>query len=265
MADKYFVKSNDYTYRPFEHQGFSGSLLLATPAQKEMPQLLVKHEMPCSACCEFVYSRLAQELQLPVAESFLVKVNGKDEARFKTPYVVGITYLEGLQKFSLEDVQQSPQLTHEYAGHYALAVMFGQADLVQMSRTPSGHIVCLDFTDCFRLGDLRNVSIFQEADLFLEDYLVRILSAFKRDAFSLWINAGKSVVEKHLAEGHPSIEAVNSYQDTLKRFCAIPEQRIAQIVEPLDEIYPVQISIYFEEYAKILKRKIRDCFNNAPR
>ena len=114
-----------------------------------------------------------------------MKVSAKDEKRFKTPYVVGITYLEGLQRFSLEEVQQSPQLVHEYAGHYALAAMFGQADLVQMSRTPSGHILSFDFTDCFRLGDLCNVTTFQNTDLFLEPYLIHILSAFNREDFSL--------------------------------------------------------------------------------
>ena len=137
MADEYLVDAAEYTYRPFEHQGFSGGLLLATPKRADRPRLLVKHEMPCSACCEFMYSRLAQELQLPVAESFLMKVSAKDEKRFKTPYVVGITYLEGLQRFSLEEVQQSPQLVHEYAGHYALAAMFGQAGLVH--HAPGRH------------------------------------------------------------------------------------------------------------------------------
>lgn len=260
MADEYLVDAAEYTYRPFEHQGFSGGLLLATPKRADRPRLLVKHEMPCSACCEFMYSRLAQELQLPVAESFLMKVSAKDEKRFKTPYVVGITYLEGLQRFSLEEVQQSPQLVHEYAGHYALAAMFGQADLVQMSRTPSGHILSFDFTDCFRLGDLCNAAMFQNTDLFLEPYLIHILSAFNREDFSLWLNAGESVVRKHLGEECFTSMAVGAYHDTLKRFCLIPEQRITEIAEALDKIYPVQISVYFEEYAKILKRKIRYYF-----
>ena len=33
-----------------------------------------------------------------------------------------------------------------------------------------------------------------------------------------------------------------------------------RLKEALDEIYPVQISVYFEEYAKILKGKIRYYF-----
>ena len=94
MDNEFFVDSRDYLYQPFSHEGFSGQLLLATPVEEGLAPLIVKQEQPCSACCEFVYSRLAKEMQIPVPQAFLVKKSARKESwPFKTPYVVGITYL----------------------------------------------------------------------------------------------------------------------------------------------------------------------------
>ena len=85
----------------------------------------------------------------------MIKKSGRKESwPFKTRYVVGITYLEGLHPFTMEDLQNSINMAFEYACHYALAVMFEQIDAVQMSTTSDGNIVSFDFTDCFRLSGL---------------------------------------------------------------------------------------------------------------
>lgn len=106
MDNEFFVDSRDYRYLPFSHEGFSGQLLLATPMKEGLTSLIIKQEQPCSACCEFVYYRLAQEMQIPVPQAFLVKKSDRKGGwPFKTPYVVGITYLDGLHPFTTEDLK----------------------------------------------------------------------------------------------------------------------------------------------------------------
>ena len=77
LDNEFFVDSRDYLYQPFSHEGFSGQLLLATPVEEGLAPLIVKQEQPCSACCEFVYSRLAKEMQIPVPQAFLVKKSAR--------------------------------------------------------------------------------------------------------------------------------------------------------------------------------------------
>lgn len=255
MDNEFFVDSRDYRYRPFRHEGFSGQLLLATPVKEGMPPLIIKQEQPCSACCEFVYSRLAQEMQIPVPQTFLVKKSDhKGSWPFMTPYVVGITYLDGMHPFTTEDLQNSINIAFVYACHYALAVMFEQIDAVQMAATPDGNIVGFDFTDCFRLSDLTE-AILKKEDTLLIHFLKMLLNAFKQDDFSSSARIGAEVVAKHL--GVPQISAVYPlYLEPMKRFCKIGNQRIREITEALDEVYPVAISVYFEEYLAELKLKI---------
>ena len=255
MDNEFYVDSRDYLYQPFIHEGFSGQLLLATPVKEGLPPLLIKQEQLCSACCEFVYSRLAQEMQIPVPQVFLIKKSGRKESwPFKTPYVVGVVYLEGLHPFTTEDLQNSINMAFEYACHYALAVMFEQIDAVQMSATSDGNIVGFDFTDCFRLSDLTE-SLLKKQDTLLIQFLKMLLCAFKQDDFSSSARIGAEVVAKHL--GVPQISAVYPlYLEPMKRFCKIGNERIREITEALDEVYPVAISVYFEEYLAELKLKI---------
>ena len=255
MDNEFFVDSRDYIYQPFNHEGFSGQLLLATPIREGLTPLLIKQEQPCSACCEFVYSRLAQEMQIPVPQAFLIKKSGRKESwPFKTPYVVGITYLEGLHPFTTEDLQNSINMAFEYACHYALAVMFEQIDAVQIAATPDGNLVGFDFTDCFRLSDLTE-AILKKQDTLLIHFLKMLLNAFKQDDFSSPARLGAEVVAKHL--GVPQIPAVYPfYLEPMKRFCRIGNEQIKEILEALDEVYPVAISVYFEEYLAELKLKI---------
>lgn len=194
-------------------------------------------------------------MQIPVPQVFLIKKSGRKESwPFKTPYVVGIVYLEGLHPFTTEDLQNSINMAFEYACHYALAVMFEQIDAVQMSATSDGNIVGFDFTDCFRLSDLTE-SLLKKQDTLLIQFLKMLLCAFKQDDFSSSARIGAEVVAKHL--GVPQISAVYPlYLEPMKRFCKIGNERIREITEALDEVYPVAISVYFEEYLAELKLKI---------
>ena len=109
------LNTENYTYEPFSHNGFSGSLYLATAKDGSLPKLLIKHENPSSACNEFMYSRLAELLRIHTPKVYLFEVAKKDKRLFKSPYVVGIEYIEGLRKFSLDEMNSKPEWQREYA------------------------------------------------------------------------------------------------------------------------------------------------------
>ena len=86
-------------------------------------------------------------------------------------------------------------------------------------------------------------------------FLKMLLYAFKQDDFSSSARRGAEVVAKHL--GVLQIPAVYPfYLEPMRQFCRIKNERVKEILEALDEVYPVAISVYFEEYLAELKLKI---------
>lgn len=256
MGSNYFVYAEDYTYDVFWNKGFSGQILLAKPHQAGLSTLLVKHELPNLACCEFIYSQLAQELEISVPNTYLMKIRNFEDLPFKTTYAVGIAYQDHLKQFSVEELKSSRQLQQDFAAQYALAVMFEQADRVQMAQTKSGHIVGFDFSDSFRLSDLRNASMVRQSNVYLKRYLDMLITAFSADDFSVSVEAGIATMKNFLCEEKSSGLVVNVYFGTMRKFCEIPKKQIESIITALEQIYPKEISEYFRTYIEILQRKI---------
>ena len=78
MKDKFILNTNDYTYAPYSNKGFSGQLYLAMP-KNGGKRLIIKHENPCSAGNEFMYSRLAGLLGIPTPTTYLMNVAKEDD------------------------------------------------------------------------------------------------------------------------------------------------------------------------------------------
>lgn len=129
MEITYILNTDNYTYEPYSDGGFSGKILLAKPKKEDLPKLLIKSENPSSACCEFMYSRLAELLRIPAPKAYIMDVSNKDKKLFSSPYVIGIEYMEGMHSFTLEEMRRSPEWKTEYAGQYALSAMFGRTIL----------------------------------------------------------------------------------------------------------------------------------------
>lgn len=251
----YLLTSEDYTFEYYRDGGFSGKLYLASPKKGQGAKLIVKHENPCSGCNEFMYSRLAEILHIPAPKAYIFRVCEKDKPLFASPYVVGMEYIEGLRSFSMDELRGDYFTRFDYAGHYALAVMFDQSDAVQLSMTPSGSIVGFDFTETFFLTDL-SFNVFHyspERGLMM---LTNALKSFQQSSFGIKANAGLKVVMEHL--GASDREAVMpSYHEPMKRICQLKAKHIEPLLDALMEVYPVEVAAYFEEYIEILKKKIQ--------
>lgn len=257
MENTYILNTSDFTYEPYSDKGFSGKILLAKPKKTGLPKLLIKSENPSSACCEFMYSRLAGLLCIPAPTAYLMKVARREKRLFASPYVVGITYMDGMHSFTLEEMRSSPKWKEEYAGQYALAAMFEQDDLVQLTMTADGHISGYDFTETFWLNDM-SVRTYQLPEKWLIPMITTRLQASARDGTCM-LSAGASVVKKHF-ELPKDAPVPSEYLEPLRRLYALTKPDVEGLMDALSAFYPLTIIVYFEEYLAILKKKIAAYF-----
>lgn len=257
MEITYILNTDNYTYEPYSDGGFSGKILLAKPKKEDLPKLLIKSENPSSACCEFMYSRLAELLRIPAPKAYIMDVSKKDKKLFGSPYVVGIEYMEGMRSFTLDEMRSSSEWKKEYAGQYALSAMFEQDDLVQLTMTADGHICGYDFTETFWLSDM-TVRAYQLPEEQLTEILSTRLQASARQGTS-FLSAGAAVVKKHfeLPEDAP---VPSEYLEPLRGIYALTEDDIEGLIDTLDEVYQMTVSVYIEEYLVLLQKKIAAYF-----
>lgn len=249
------LNTENYAYEPFSHGGFSGNLYLATAMDGNLPKLLIKHENPSSACNEFMYSRLAELLCIHAPKVYLFEVANNDKKLFASPYVVGIEYIEGLRTFTLDEMNGKPEWQREYAENFALAVMCSQDDNVQMSMTPDGHIVSFDYTECFYLTSTAAEAMSCDEDTRIET-IKRHLNSAARAPHDILAGAGAEVLRKHLKKD--TLEEVYPfYHAPLIRLTELTAEQIEAATDPLYDIYPVEIVVYFEEYIKIMQKKMK--------
>jgi len=258
MESTYTLSTKDFTFEPFERIGFSGKLYLAKPQKDNLPRLIIKHENPCSACNEFMYARLAKHFHLPVPNVYLMDVAPKDKRLFKTPYVGGIEYLDGLRSFTDEEMNAAPDGRREYCGHFAMAAMFEQEDSVQLSMTQDKHIAGIDFTETFFLTDV-SAAMLSLPEETLTDLLIRRLQAFMNKDFTIWAKVGVDVMKEHLGESDAA-SVYPHYLAPMKELLKMSKEDIETLTDTLTEVYPVSVTVYFEEYISILKKKISAFF-----
>lgn len=249
------LNTRGYTFAPFSHNGFSGSLYLATAKDGSLPRLLVKHENPSSACNEYMFSALAKLLGIITPKVHLFEVATEDRKLFASPYVVGIEFIEGLRTFTLDEMNSKLEWQREYAENYALAVLCSQDDNVQMSMTPDGHIISFDYTECFYLSSSATAGMAYDEDTRIE-IARRHLSAVDRASHGILANAGATVLQKHLRKDNLE-EVYPLYHEPMKRLIKLTTEQIESATDPLYDIYPAEIGVYFEEYIKMMQAKMK--------
>ncbi len=254
FMSQYTLSTAEYRFSQMKRVGFSGQLYIAEPRKNNLPKLIIKHADPASACNEFMASRLAELLHIPVPRAYIMDVEPAQKRLFQTPYVVGCEYIEGLRSFAKGDLQNSNVLQQEYADLYALAVMVEQEDITQMSITPEGHLIGIDFSETFFLSDMHHLILSLSEDS-LEDLIGRRLRNYLEKNFSLWANAGAKVLADHFGAGDVS-DIHPLYLRSMKALLSITKEQIEELTDVLAEVYPMAIVVYFEEYIEILKKKI---------
>lgn len=256
--EEYILNPDDFTYRPFPRRGFSGKLYIASDKFGRMPDLLIKHEEPNSACNEYMYSRLASFLGIYAPKVYLFRQPSKDTKRFATPYVAGIEYIEGLRAFSLDEVNKNPECRREYAANYALEVMLSQIDSVQMSMTPNGHIISYDYADAFYLTSLVVAAMKRDEETRMMA-IRNSMASFRRASYSSLAGVAARLLQQELKMNRLN-EVYPYYHEPMRKILQITEEQAGAMTKPLYELYPLEILVFYEEYIKILQEKIRSYF-----
>lgn len=83
-TDDLILKTKDYDFTPFSHQGFGGTRkYIATPKKKNLPKLLIKHEGEFAPSCNnFIYSRVGQLAGVRTPKVYLMDVAKRDQHLF---------------------------------------------------------------------------------------------------------------------------------------------------------------------------------------
>ena len=132
--------------------------------------------------------------------------------------------------------------------------MCGQDDRIQMGMTPDGHIMSYDYTECFYLSASTTRLMGYDEDTRMEA-LKHCLGSVKREYHDLLAGAGASALQKELCA--KSVEEVYPfYLEPFKKLIALTTEEIEAATDPLYDIYPDEVGVYFEEYIKMLQAKM---------
>lgn len=142
------------SYRPHAAFGDSGSLLLAK--QKNGGQrYLVKHAFADCAVIEFVYTKLAQAMNLKMPDAVLFQLSPGEKRRYwKTEYILGLRFLDlDIESPSFAQIRERAHNWQDYFHFQAMYTMCLEGDSFETPLAADGFIYRVDTTDSFTLSN----------------------------------------------------------------------------------------------------------------
>lgn len=256
-TDDLILKTKDYDFTPFSHQGFGGTRkYIATPKKKNLPKLLIKHEGEYAPSCNnFIYSRVGQLAGVRTPKVYLMDVAKRDRHLFASPSVVGIEYIEGLEPVNMQVIKGNATLEKEFVDCFTLFALFTDfEDNMQYAYVPHKAIYPLDFDESFGLTNGLFYLIISEDDG-AEYYVSHHLKAGIRKSTESHENIGIEVAAEAL--GVSPEYAMKYCLETLERFCKLTEEEIASVTDALIEFFPPLLAVYYEDYIQILQAQAK--------
>lgn len=254
--DRYILNTVDYNYKTLSHEGFGGVCkYIATPKRVGYSRLLVKHENIQSACNTFMCSRLAELCDVYTPKAYLMSTSGETRRLFPMHlFIVGTEWVEDFSAVDYGNIKKSPALRQQYLGSMALYAMFSRiADTPQFAYSPSEGVFAYDWDEAFDVTDFVIKLCLYNSDAGTEQML-RMLWHFSRYPFE-----SDADLCLHSAAAYLNMDADDlrsSYMQTMERFCKVTEAQVAELTDVLFNVYPMPLIVYYEEYIKILQRKV---------
>ena len=250
------IDSTTLTYAPFvdsrgKHNpdfttGQSGKLLIGTDANGK--KYLIKHCYPHNAANEFVDCWLAKKLDIPAPNAFLLSPNKAFQSRF----AVAIEFLD-LKPFDKKAVSHPDDLIAQFV----LAALIAQEDRIQL-KVVDNHIVSFDFSESFCISKLDLIlGLIRQHTSFAQDCAVGILrqqlSAFQKSLTRVKFNhpAFAQAYNLDCEEMCKTATAIS------KRVLRITENEIRFMSEELEKLFPMEISVYYEECIFAMQEHIK--------
>ena len=254
--DRYILNTVDYDYKALNHEGFGGVCkYIAAPKRDGLSRLLVKHENIQSACNTFMCSRLAELCGVYTPKAYLMSTSDETRRLFPMhPFIVGTEWVEDFSAVDYGSIKESPALRQQYLDSMALYAMFCRiADTPQFAYSPAKGVFAYDWDEAFDVTDFVIKLCLYNSDAGTEQ-MRRMLHHFSRYPFE-----SDADLCLHSTAAHLNMDADDlrpSYMQTMERFCKVTEAQVAELTDALSDIYPVGLIVYYEEYIKILQRKV---------
>ena len=128
------------------------------------------------------------------------------------------------------------------------------ADTPQFAFSPSEGVFAYDWDEAFDVTDFVIKLCLYNSDAGTEQ-LRRMLQHFSQHPFE---NEAELCLQS--AAEHMTADANNlrpSYMQAMERICKVTEEQVADLTDELADIYPMGLSVYYEEYIKLLQAKVK--------
>jgi len=239
------LNAADFTFTPFVQRrgmGDSGNLLLAVNKYDSTQRYIVKHAFCDCAANEYIYSKIAQAigLKMPDVKLFYLE-NPLDNTLFDTEYIVGIEYLNIVEKHPSAKTRETSRNPDDYYKFNTLYELFLESDRFETALADDGYIYRFDTTAAFLFNDnliLAMSTSFNPLDI--TQYAERVVpgqwSVSKLDAMM------KRLIERN---GEDKAEIL---LDPLYWLKLVPKSYIDRFLETLCYFYPDSVGDYYRRF-----------------
>lgn len=255
MGD-YILNTVNYDYKTLNHEGFGGVCkYIATPKSEEHSRLLVKHENIQSACNTFICSRLAELCGVYTPKAYLMSTSGETRRLFPMhPFIAGTEWVKDFSVVDYDRVKESPVLRQQYLDSMALYAIFCRiADTPQFAHSTVKGVFAYDWDEAFDVTDFVIKLSLYNGDAGTEQ-MRRMLQRFSQHPFENDAELCLRSAAAHLNMDADDLQS--SYMQTMERFCKVTEAQVTELTDVLFNVYPMPLIVYYEEYIKILQRKV---------
>lgn len=240
------IDSATLTYMPFADRrkgqgsafeaGQSGRLLVGTDASGK--KYIIKHCHPHNAANEYVACWLAKKLGVPAPGAYLLSPN----KAFQSKYAVAIEFLD-LKPF---DKHAAPY-PDDLIAQFALSALIAQDDIIQLN-VAGDHIVSYDFSEAFSMIEMTSILHLtgintQRSHDDAIGIIRQRLATFRR-----YLSVVDFSVPGLAREFNLDCEKMREGMIAVgKRVLMITENEINEMSEELENLYPMEVSVYYEE------------------
>jgi len=250
------LDSNTLTYAPFTDPrrsrnsafdvGQSGRLLVGT--ENSGKKYIIKHCYPHNAANEYVACWLAKKLGVPAPDAYLLTPN----KAFDSKYAVAIELLN-LEPF---DKTAAPH-PEDLISQFALSSLIAQDDTIQLN-VAEGHIVSYDFSEAFCMDNMNGLLALlatgseRDNDTAIE-IIRRHVTSFRRHLSFMDFDVPGLAREFNLnnQQMREGMIAVG------KKVLQITEENVYALSEELENLYPFEIAIFYEECIFSIQRHMK--------
>lgn len=253
------LDTKDFTFEKYSAAGDSGSLLLATSKKDKAEKYIVKHEYYDCACNEYMYSKIANEMNINVAPVKMFSVTNKKNI-FKSDFVCGIKYYEDAQRVGYKYIENNKEQIENWKDYFkfkGMESLFFEADDIEIIKKDK-FIYRIDTTAAFTLSHVFISHLAYEGEYdgidirkFAYDRIIKLANFNKEFALKTWTAAIEEFKE------HKDTKYLQYYLEPFKLFLNIDEKKIEKWCDTICYFYPNIIGEYYKIYLENIKECIK--------